>query len=115
MTTTMAITMMTTTTMTTTMTTTIAMTMATMVVNDYGYNGDDGNDDDDDDDDDEDANLLRGESIVWSTPNRSSCMQELTDSHWCWGSPTIADAGAVPLNGLASEGVDAAEGIVDVR
>ena len=33
---------------------TIAMAMATMAVNDYAYNGDDGNDDDDDDDNDDD-------------------------------------------------------------
>ena len=86
MTRTMAITVM-----TTTMTTTIAMTMATMAVNDYGYNGDDGNVDDDDDDD---------EYAIFCEANLYACtqsvlMQELT------GSPTIADAGVVPLNGLA--------------
>ena len=68
------------------------MTMATMAVNDYGYNGDDGNDDDDDDDDDEDAIFCEANLYACTQSVR---MQELT------GSPTIADAGVVPLNGLA--------------
>ena len=84
--------------MTATTMTTIAMTMATMAVNDYGYSADDDNDDDDDDDDDEDANFLC-EPICMIYTLMHACKNRM---------------GVVLLNGLTSDGVDSAEGIVDV-
>ena len=116
------------------MTTTIAMAMATMAVNDYGYNGDDGNgnDDDDDDDDDEDdddddggANSICSPNLIcvyaWSISNRSSCIQELTDSHWSGqnrlgaakdGPAIVLDAGDARFESTADHRIPVQHGLI---